>query len=164
MRKILLYTLTTLAAAGMASCEDFLTRDTYDQIGSDEFWKSETDLELYANGFIQKMIPGDGTITRGDIYADYCAVDIPTDLLRPDGNVSPDNQTGWAESNWTNLRRVNYMLDNMHKCRGRVSDEIYNHYEGVARFWRAWSTTTRCRPSAPCPGTTSRSRPATRRR
>ena len=51
MRKILLYTLTTLAAAGMASCEDFLTRDTYDQIGSDEFWKSETDLELYANGF-----------------------------------------------------------------------------------------------------------------
>ena len=138
MRKILLYTLTTLAAAGMASCEDFLTRDTYDQIGSDEFWKSETDLELYANGFIQKMIPGDGTITRGDIYADYCAVDIPTDLLRPDGNVSPDNQTGWAESNWTNLRRVNYMLDNMHKCKGRVSDEIYNHYEGVARFWRAW--------------------------
>ena len=138
MRKILLYTLLTLAAAGMASCEDFLTRDTYDQIGSDEFWKSETDLELYANGFIQKMIPGDGTITRGDIYADYCAVDIPTDLLRPDGNVSPDNQTGWAESNWTNLRRVNYMLDNMHKCKGRVSDEIYNHYEGVARFWRAW--------------------------
>lgn len=41
MRKILLYTLMTLAAAGMASCEDFLTRDTYDQIGSDEFWKSE---------------------------------------------------------------------------------------------------------------------------
>mgnify|MGYP001535508124 CR=1 FL=1 len=39
MRKILLYTLMTLAAAGMASCEDFLTRDTYDQIGSDEFRK-----------------------------------------------------------------------------------------------------------------------------
>ena len=57
MRKILLYTLMTLAAAGMASCEDFLTRDTYDPIGSDEFWKSETDLELYANGFIQKMRP-----------------------------------------------------------------------------------------------------------
>lgn len=34
MRKILLYTLMTLAAAGMASCEDFLTRDTYDQIGT----------------------------------------------------------------------------------------------------------------------------------
>ena len=128
MKKILLYTLMTVAAAGMTACEDFLTRDTYDQIGSDEFWKSETDLELYANGFIQKMIPGDGTITRGDIDADYCAVDIATDLLRPDGNVSPDNQGGWTESSWTNLRRVNYMLDNMHRCRGRVSDEVYNHY------------------------------------
>ena len=80
MKKILLYTLMTVAAAGMTACEDFLTRDTYDQIGSDEFWKSETDLELYANGFIQKMIPGDGTITRGDIYADYCA---PTATSRP---------------------------------------------------------------------------------
>ena len=45
MKKILLYTLMTVAAAGMTACEDFLTRDTYDQIGSDEFWKSETDLE-----------------------------------------------------------------------------------------------------------------------
>ena len=159
MKKILLYTLMTVAAAGMTACEDFLTRDTYDQIGSDEFWKSETDLELYANGFIQKMIPGDGTITRGDIDADYCAVDIATDLLRPDGNVSPDNQGGWTESSWTNLRRVNYMLDNMHRCRGRVSD--------ITKAWPAsgahGSTTTRCGPSAPCLGTTSRSRPATRR-
>ena len=138
MKKILLYTLMTVAAAGMTACEDFLTRDTYDQIGSDEFWKSETDLELYANGFIQKMIPGDGTITRGDIDADYCAVDIATDLLRPDGNVSPDNQGGWTESSWTNLRRVNYMLDNMHRCRGHVSDEVYNHYEGVARDSREY--------------------------
>ena len=39
MKKILLYTLMTVAAAGMTACEDFLTRDTYDQIGSDEFWK-----------------------------------------------------------------------------------------------------------------------------
>lgn len=89
MKKILLYTLMTVAAAGMTACEDFLTRDTYDQIGSDEFWKSETDLELYANGFIQKMIPGDGTITRGDIDADYCAVDIATDCCVPTATSRP---------------------------------------------------------------------------
>ena len=68
-----------------------------------------------------------------------------------------------AESNWTNLRRVNYMLDNMHKCRGRVSDEIYNHYEGVARFWRAWFYYDKVRTFGAVLGTTSRSRPATRR-
>ena len=89
MKKILLYTLMTVAAAGMTACEDFLTRDTYDQIGSDEFWKSETDLELYANGFIQKMIPGDGTITRGDIDADYCAVDIATTCCVPTATSRP---------------------------------------------------------------------------
>jgi hypothetical protein len=35
------------------------------------------------------------------------------------------------------LRSINYMLDNMTKCKGNVSSTVYNHYEGVARFWRA---------------------------
>ncbi len=122
----------------LGSCDKFLTRTPYDTIDSSEFWKSETDLELYATGFIQKMIPAESTITRGDEHTDMCAVSIPSDLIRPDGNVSPDNQSGWAEGDWTNLRRINYMLDNMPKCKDVVSDEVYRHYEGVARFWRAW--------------------------
>ena len=138
MKRIALYTLITVAVASLTACENFLSRDTYDQISSEEFWKSETDLELYANGFIQKMIPSASDITRGDIQSDICAVALPSDLMRPDGNISPDNQGGWSESSWTDLRRVNYMLDNMPKCRGKVSDEVYRHYEGVARFWRAW--------------------------
>ena len=38
MKKILLYTLMTVAAAGMTACEDFLTRDTYDQNSSLPIW------------------------------------------------------------------------------------------------------------------------------
>jgi hypothetical protein len=138
MKRIISYTLITAAIVSLTACEKFLSRETYDQVSSEEFWKSETDLELYANGFIQKMIPSASDITRGDISSDICAVALPGDLVRPDGNISPDNQGGWSENSWTDLRRVNYMLDNMPRCRGKVSDEIYRHYEGVARFWRAW--------------------------
>lgn len=123
----------------VSSCTGFLTRDTYDLIGSNEFWQSETDLELYSNGLIQNMIPAVSTITRyGDGKSDMFAQYISDELVRQDSNVSADNQDGWSESDWSDLRRVNYMLDNMYKCKGNVPDEIYRHYEGVARFWRAW--------------------------
>ena len=138
MKKILPIMLLTAGAFAMTSCSDFLSRSPYDEISSEEFWKSEKDLELYATGFIQRMIPAESTITRGDANTDMCALSLATDLLRPDAVVSADNQTGWSENDWINLRRINYMLDNMSKCKGVVSDEVYNHYEGVARFWRAW--------------------------
>lgn len=120
------------------SCEKFFDRETYDSIESDSFFESESDLELYTNGFLQNMTPSATTIGYSDNDADYSAVNIPHDLLRPDGNISPGNQGGWTESSWSNLRDINYMLVNMVKLKGQINDDVYNHYEGVARFWRAW--------------------------
>lgn len=137
MKKLRYAILLSLGLGLMTSCEKFFERDTYDSISAENFFKSESDLELYANGFIQKMTPSATTIGYSDYNADYCAINIPTDLLRPDGNVSAGNQGGWTESSWSNLRNINYMLSNMKSLKGQVSDEIYNHYEGVARFWRA---------------------------
>jgi len=133
-----IYTILAFAILVVATgCSKFMDRDTYDSISAEKYFESETDLELYANGFIQKMTPSASTIGYGDNNADYCAVQIPADLLRSDGNVSPDNQGGWTESSWSNLRNINYFLNNLPKVRGKVSDEVYNHYEGVGRFWRA---------------------------
>lgn len=119
-----------------AGCSKFMDRDTYDSISADKFFGTETDLQLYINGFAQKMTPSSTTIGYNDINADYCAVQIPADLLRADGNVSPANQTGWSESSWADLRNINYFLANLPKIKGKISDDTYNHYEGVGRFWR----------------------------
>lgn len=137
MNRIIYIALVILLVSG-SSCEKFMDRDTYDSISSDRFFESESDLELYTNGFLQNMTPSARTIGYGDINADYCAVQIPDDLLRPNGNVSPGNQGGWTEGSWNNLRNINYFLNNMKKMKGKISDEVYNHYEGVGRFWRAW--------------------------
>lgn len=118
------------------SCSKFMDRDTYDSISANKFFETETDLELYTNSFLQEMTPSASTIGYGDINADYCALQLPTDLVRPDGNVSPENQSGWSEASWADLRNINYFLANLPKIKGKISDELYNHYEGVGRFWR----------------------------
>ena len=133
------YSLISLAVLFLTtSCESFLSRDPYDKISSDEFWRSEEDLELYSNGLLQTMLPSASTIARGSLNADCFALSVADDLLRPDGNVSSYTQTGWDESDWEKLRNINYMVENMHRCRKKVPESVYNHYLGVARFWRAW--------------------------
>lgn len=69
--------LLGLLLTSTVSCKKYFDRDTYDSISSDKFFESESDLELYANGFIQKMVPSATTIGYSDINADYCAVNIP---------------------------------------------------------------------------------------
>lgn len=141
MKKFIYATLLGIATLLVIfSCDDFLSRETYDSVDANTFFEKESDLELYANGFLQKMTPGANTIghNSNDINADNCAIQIPSDLLRPDGNVFPGNQGGWAEGSWSDLRNINYFLTNMVNCKENVSAEVYNHYEGVGRFWRAW--------------------------
>ena len=130
--------LGAFLSTSLISCSKFMERDTYDSVGADFFFERETDLELYANGLIQDLTPSATEIGYSDMYADYCAVQIPHDLLRVDGNISPENQGGWTEGSWSGLRSINYFLANLPKIKGKISDELYNHYEGVGRFWRGY--------------------------
>lgn len=119
-----------------SSCKKFLDRSPLDSVNAEQFFKSETDLEIYANGFIQRNMPGYATLTYGDQYADYLASMKSTTYLT--GAYTSDDQGGWDESSWSELRNVNYFLQNMPKAKSFVDARAYNHYEGVGRFWRAW--------------------------
>jgi hypothetical protein len=137
MKKIFYSILSAALCLTLASCTDFLTRSPYDKIGADEFFTSENDLLLYSNGLLQKYLPDPSDVCYGDQWADYLATVTSTDFFKANG-VTPDSQTGWSEGSWTMLRNCNYMIENMPKCKNNVSTEVYNHYMGVARFWRAY--------------------------
>lgn len=47
-------------------------------------------------------------------------------------------QGGWGTGDWGDLRQINYFLDNLPNAKGKVTDAIYLHNEGVGRFWRAY--------------------------
>src|SRR5690606_14707132 len=79
----------------LVSCKDFLERNPTNEIGSTEFMRSEADLELYANGFLQRRMPDEETLAWGDQYSDNIATRASTDFLIGD-NWTPNEQGSWG--------------------------------------------------------------------
>ncbi|PVD53294.1 RagB/SusD family nutrient uptake outer membrane protein [Terrimonas sp.] len=116
----------------LASCKkDFMDRYPQTSVPPDLFFKSEEDLSLYINGLL--TIPGRGNYLSDqdtDDKATTGAVEIKSIMT---GNPSSQNITsGWS---WGRLRNINYFLDNYGKA--DVSEEVKNHYAGLARYYRA---------------------------
>ncbi len=119
------------------ACNDeFLERFPETAIGKENFFNSEEDLELYINNLYD--FPGVWAYT-GDEATDNAA----TTGAANSGNTelknmmigNPSSQTltgGWT---WSRLRTINLFLENFHKA--DISEQALNHYEGLARFFRA---------------------------
>lgn len=123
--------------SSLVSCEGFLSREPINKFNAETYFQSESELEMYANGMLNSWLPNYSETSGGDAYNDLIATKNGADFYRPSSNWDSSKQTGWANGDWSFLRRVNYMLSRMDKAHANVSDDIYNHYEGVARFWRA---------------------------
>ena len=134
MKKVLYLAILFFAV----SCTDYLSKPMFDRINADEFFTGETDLELYANGLLNGYTPSYSSIGIGDdAYTDLGASKTSKDYFRP-GVWNASQASGWSNSDWLGIRRANYMIENMVRCQDEVSEDVYNHYMGVARFWRAW--------------------------
>lgn len=136
--KRIVYLLTgTLMLAGLVSCEGFLTREPINKFSAESYFSSENELEMYANSMLEWWLPNYSETTGGDAYNDLIATKASSDFYIPGSHWDSSKQTGWGSGDWKFLRRVNYMLTRMDKAYTKVDEKIYNHYEGVARFWRA---------------------------
>ncbi len=129
---------------GFSSCsiKDFLTREPINEFSAETYFGSESELQMYANGMLNSYMSDYTETAGGDAYNDLIATKTSTDFFRADVEWNSSRQGSWS---WGFLRRTNYMLDNMSHAKKNVSEEIYNHYEGVARFWRAYNYITRIR-------------------
>ena len=135
MKKHIIYSWILLSVVvGMTSCEDFLTRDPKNKIG--EFFNSENDLRIYSNGLTDSYLLGASVAVGESAYTDLCATKLSSDFYHP-GIWNADKGSGWSSGNFSFLRQVNYMIENMDRAKENVSSEVWNHYMGVARFWRA---------------------------
>lgn len=122
------------------SCSDFLTVYPENQLSTDEFLYTEKDMEIYANGFLQRRLPDALGQAYADQFADNIVTRSSTAFLIGD-NWRPEDQGSWGGGSggtWAQLRDANWFLDNIKKAKDAVSPEVYNHYEGVGRFWRAF--------------------------
>lgn len=100
-------------------------------VSSDAVFKSERGLQLYTNSFYN-ILPGGTDILREDAMSDFIArKDIPPFIMP--GAYGPRQSTGWS---WSQLRNINYFLEN--NVNPVLPAEIRDHYNGLARFFRAW--------------------------
>ena len=120
---------TIMVGFFLVSCSDFLSRYPEDKIASEDFFRNEREINLYANSFYQKAMPGDG-IAKSDGVSDITAVVSVSNYLTS-GYTSQD-QGGWS---WSILTNINYFISRVEKS--PVSRELKDKYIGLARFWRA---------------------------
>lgn len=155
--KKLTYLLFSVAILVFASCDNYLDRQSKTEMNDGNFWNSESNLRLfvnyaYPNYFVgynsswgTAYIPG----VRGEISDDATKTGKQSNLLQA---VPADNwyraessqpywlqRTGAGPWNFAWIRKWNLMIErvNTMKENGALSDEAYNHWMGVARFFRA---------------------------
>jgi len=118
----------------LSACnDDFLNRFPETEIGRENFFNTEDDLNLYINNLYN--FPGTGNY-QADGYS-------TTDNMANTGNTelktmmitSPDATTVQGGWNWDRLRTINFFLENFDKA--DIPEDMKNHFEGLARYFRA---------------------------
>lgn len=132
-----------------------LDRPPLTTIIDDNFWRNESDVRLFANGFYENYFIGYNAV-QVDNYAPYFSSNFCDDLTR-DGvqtnfeNIVPPSRvstvTGAGASwlpqhagptwNFTWVRKVNIFIDRLeNRAKPVLTEEAYNHWIAVARFFR----------------------------
>lgn len=120
-----------LAVFMLACNDDFLDRTPETSIGTENFFNTEEDLNIYINGLYN--FPGSG-IYYGDHGTDNAATTGNTELKTMMVG-SPSSATITGGWDWDQLRAINLFLENFD--RADIPEEKKNHFEGLARFFRA---------------------------
>ncbi len=147
MKRILrnIYLLLGLCAiVGTTSCDKFLTIDPEDTFTKDNYWTSEANVKLYAWKFYDLFLGyGNGTGTSSEFYFQNSptagCINISDDLAN--ATFLKYNTTSvTTSSEWNNyynqIRAANVMLEKLPTV--PMSSEAAKHWEGVARFFRAY--------------------------
>lgn len=126
--------LLTLTILLFTACnDDFLDRFPETEIGKENFFNTEDDLNLYINNLYS--FPGGGMYTAdgyatSDNMANTGNTELKTMMItNPDATTV---QSGWS---WSRLRDINFFLENFSKA--DIPEENKAHFEGIARYFRA---------------------------
>lgn len=129
MKKYKIYGIGLLSLA-LASCnDDFMDRFPESDVTNETFFANTTDLESYSNVFYKDL-----TVPLNDILSDNISIygdenDLQNLMV---GNLTPQTIKEW---DWKNIRKYNFLLENVHKVKGET--EKINHFVGITRMFRA---------------------------
>lgn len=149
---ILIFSAILLMTAG---CEKFLDRPSLTTMDDQTFWTSENNLRLFAHSFYPNYFVGYNsgwgvayTPLRGYYFADdFTSTGKQTgfETQAPESNTSTSEEpamslrTSGPSWNFAWVRKSNLFLERIETMKGKgLTDEAYNHWSAVARFFRGF--------------------------
>ena len=160
--KRLSYILMAIAALVLAGCNanEFLDRNSLTSMDDGSYWTTEGNVRLFVNGAYGSYFNGYSD-NWGSVYAPACYSYEMSDDRTTTGtqanilvSLPSDNwyraelgyrgywlqRRGAGPWNFAYIRKWNLLIDRLAtmKENGRLTDEQYNHWNGVARFFRGW--------------------------
>ena len=161
MKKIFYILFAVALTFSLAGCSEFLDRQNLTSMDDGNYWESEENLRLFVNGGYGNYFSGysdnwgqvyaPGVYSSGEYSDEYTKTGAQANILL---SVPADNwyraENGYrgywlarrAGSPWNFawVRKWNFMMErlDMMKEKGKLSEEGYRHWMGVARFFRGY--------------------------
>lgn len=151
------YLLFSIALLASASCDKYLDRPSKTTMNDENYWSSEQNVRLFVNGAYTYYFPGYSSSwssnyvpgVRGELSDDATHANKQSNLLLsvPNDNwYRAENATAWLQRtgaagwNFAWIRKWNLLMDRLVTMqeKGILTDEQYNHWNGVARFLRGF--------------------------
>lgn len=114
-----------LLATVFTACTDFLTKVPETDLSPESYFRTEPELELWTNRYYGLLTDEDDAAA---VYDD-CNYSTTNSSLQKGTRTS--SSATWS---WGNLRYINLLFENSHKC---IEKPVRVKYEGVAHFFRA---------------------------
>ena len=120
------------AALAASSCSLSMNPESY--ASKADIFASEDGLRSYAYSFYRELPTLNNIPLSEASTVDYAACRSFA-AYYSENAYSAETSTSWS---WSALRNINYFLDGLHSEDCVVDEEQRNHYEGVARWFRAY--------------------------
>lgn len=159
MKKILKTILVFASIFTLCSCDDFLDRQSKTVMDDGNYWSNEANVRLFVDGAYGTYFTGYSSVW-GSVYAPAVfggefsddkttggtqgniLISVPTDNWR----VAEDVSGNWLRRrvgqkwNFAYVRKWNLLIERleMMKEKGVLDSDAYNHWSGVAHFFRGW--------------------------
>lgn len=150
-----------LALFVATSCSEFLDRNSLTTLDDNTYWSNEGNIRLFVSGAYGTYFTGysdnwgqvfaPGVYSSGEYSDDHTSSGVQRNILI---SVPADNwyrgengyrgywlvRRGANPWNFAYIRKWNLLMSRLDTMKegGKLTDEAYNHWMGVARFFRAW--------------------------
>jgi hypothetical protein len=130
-KKTLRYLFLAAAASLTATaCTDSLDEFPQDKLSPETYFSSETELQLYTNQFYSLMpTPSESSMMWYQEQGEHIVTPTLQRCILGNRIIPTDaSDVGWT---WTTLRKINYYLQNSHRCSYNPQNEMQRIFKTI---------------------------------